>query len=173
VFQLSNLLLGNVQAWVSLVLRVIPLLTDAQHLKHFTFAKHFRNNWGLGAGKYLLIEYDEKWFWGLVMRRGAKSCEDLGINPQSYSAYHKSHIAKTMGVAFTAFAFEDSIENGGDAIKLGFFRAQSFKVAQKMVKESVRQPDGSVKHNVWKIFSRLQRGTLCKGQNNRIMQFFK
>jgi hypothetical protein len=58
--------------------RVIPLLMDAQRLKHFTFAKHFHNNWGLGAGKYLLIEYDEKWFWGLAMRRGAKSCEDLG-----------------------------------------------------------------------------------------------
>ena len=81
------------------------------------------------------------------MRRAAKSCEDLGINPQSYSAYHKSHIAKTMGVAFTAFAFEDNIENGGNAIKLGFFRAQSFKVAQKMVRESVRQPDGSTKQN--------------------------
>jgi hypothetical protein len=30
--------------------RVIPLLTDVQRLKHFTFAKHFCNNWGLSAG---------------------------------------------------------------------------------------------------------------------------
>jgi hypothetical protein len=125
--------------------RVVPLLTDAQKKKHFKFAQHFWNNWGLGSGKYLLVEYDEKWFWGLVMRRGAKSCEDLGINQQSYSAYHKSHIAKTMGVAFTAFAFEDSIENGGEAVKLGFFCAQSFKVAKKLVRKSVRQPDGSIK----------------------------
>jgi hypothetical protein len=80
--------------------RVIPLLTDAQRMKHYVFARRFLNNWGLGAGKYLLIEYDEKWFWGLVMRRAAKSCADLGINPQSYKAYHKSHIAKTMGIAF-------------------------------------------------------------------------
>jgi hypothetical protein len=124
---------------------VIPLLKNVQRLKHFTFAKHFCNNWGLGSGKYILIEYDKKWFCGLVMHRGAKSCADLGINPQSYSAYHKSHISKTMGMAFTAFAFKDSIENGGEAIKLGFFNTQSYKVAQQMVRESVHQPDGSMK----------------------------
>ena len=127
--------------------RIIPLLNDAQRKKHFEFAKLFRKNWGLGRGKYLLIHYDEKWFWGLVMRRQAKSCEELGIDPHSYSAYHKSHIAKTMGVAFTAFAFEDNMENGGDAIKLGFFRAQSYKVAEKLVRESVRQADGSIKQS--------------------------
>lgn len=85
--------------------RVVPLLSEVQRAKHLRFAKHFRNNWGLGNGNFLLIEYDEKWFWGLVMRRGAKSCADLEVYPESYSAYHKSHISKTMGVAFTAFAF--------------------------------------------------------------------
>jgi hypothetical protein len=50
-----------------------------------------------------------------------------------------------MGMAFTAFAFKDHIENGGEAIKLGFFHAQSYKVAQQMVKESVHQPNGSMK----------------------------
>jgi len=126
--------------------RVIPLLSDAQEFKHYQFAQHFRNNWGLGKGKYLLIEYDKKWFWGLVMCRGAKSCADLGIHPELYKAYHKSHISKTMGVAFTAFAFEDNIENGGKAIKLGFFFcALSYKITQKMVQESVCQPDGKMK----------------------------
>jgi hypothetical protein len=37
--------------------RVIPLLSDAQKKSHFEFSKHFRNNWGLGKGKYLLIGY--------------------------------------------------------------------------------------------------------------------
>jgi len=32
--------------------------------------------------------------------------------------YHKNHINKVMMTAFTAFAFEDTLENGGDAIKL-------------------------------------------------------
>ena len=43
-----------------------------------------------------------------------------------------------MLTAFSGFAFVDSIENGGEAIKLGLFRAQSFKVAVKQVRESVR-----------------------------------
>ena len=47
--------------------------------------------------------------------------------------------------AFTAFAFEDCIENGGEAIKLGMFRAQSFKVAEKEVREGVRQEDGTMR----------------------------
>jgi hypothetical protein len=38
-----------------------------------------------------------------------------------------------MGVAFTAMAFEDTLENGGEAMKLGFFRAQQYKVADRAV----------------------------------------
>jgi hypothetical protein len=105
--------------------RVIPLLTDAQKESHFEFSKHFRNNWGLVKGKYMLIHYEEKWFWGHVIRKGAWACEELGIDPHTFEAYHKSHINKTMGVAFVAFAFEDSVENGGKAVKLDFLRCQS------------------------------------------------
>ena len=50
-----------------------------------------------------------------------------------------------MLTAFTAFAFDDNFENGGEAVKLGIFRAQSYKVAQRDVRESVRQADGSVR----------------------------
>jgi hypothetical protein len=107
--------------------RVIPLLSDAQNKKvHFEFSKHFQKNWGLGKGKYLLIHYDKKWFWGLVTRKGARACEELGIDPHTFEAYHKSHINKTMGVAFVAFAFEDSIENGGKAVRLDFLGCQSY-----------------------------------------------
>ena len=66
--------------------------------------------------------YDEKWFWGLVLRKGEKSCEDLGIDPVTFRAYHKSHVNKTMGMAFTAMAFEDCLENGETAVKLDFIR---------------------------------------------------
>jgi hypothetical protein len=110
-------------------------------------AKHFRNNWGLGSGKYLLVMYDEKWFWGLVTRRGAKCCHKLDINQQYFKAYHKSHINKVMGIAFTAMAFEDSLDNGGRAEKLAFIRAQGKKVASKTQRKSVRQPDGSIRYN--------------------------
>jgi hypothetical protein len=127
--------------------RVIPLLSDPQKKSHLAFAEHFRNNWDLGKGKYLLVHYDEKWFWGLVVKKGARACEELGIDPQTFQAYHKSHINKTMAVAFTGFAFEDNIENGGEAFKLGFFRAQSHKIAEKEVREAVRQEDGKLKYN--------------------------
>ena len=59
--------------------------------------------------------------------------------------YHRNHINKTMAVAFTAFAFEDSIENGGRAHKLGFYRAQSKKVAERQVRAAVRMDDGSIR----------------------------
>ena len=124
--------------------RIIPLLSPDQRRKHLEFAKHFRNNWNLGSGKFLLIMFDEKWFWGLVLRNYAKAIGELGIGRHSFSVYHRNHINKTMAVAFTAFAFEDSIDNGGTAHKLGFYRAQSNKVAEKMVRASERQADGRI-----------------------------
>ena len=111
--------------------------------KHLTFARKFRNNWGLGGGKFLLIMFDEKWFWGLVLRSYAKAVAEFGIDPKSFSAYHRNHINKCMAVALTAFAFIDSIENGGIAHKLGLYRAQAHKIAKQMVREAVRQADAS------------------------------
>ena len=85
------------------------------------FAKKFLNCWGLGRGKKLLIHYDEKWFWGLVLRRDAKACDSLGLEATVMKAYHRNHINKVMGIAFVGFAFTDCIESRGKAIKLGFF----------------------------------------------------
>ena len=123
--------------------RIIPLLSDEQRKRHFDFANLFRSNWGLGAGKYLLIHYDEKWFWGLVQRRHAKACKELELDPVTFKAYHRNHVNKVMGVAVTAFAFEDSIENGGDALKLGFFRAQQYKIADKALNRTETLADGT------------------------------
>ncbi len=53
--------------------RVIPLLSNSQKKKHLDFSKRFRSNWGLGPGKYLLVHYDEKWFWGMVCLGELKS----------------------------------------------------------------------------------------------------
>jgi hypothetical protein len=74
---------------------VILLLSNAQRAKQFASAKQFRNNWALGNGKYLLIHYDEKWFWGLVMQRAAKSCPELGIDP------HTLALTRTHGLPTT------------------------------------------------------------------------
>jgi hypothetical protein len=85
--------------------RVIPLLSDPQKKKHLDFSKRLRSNWGLGLGKYLLVHYDEKWFWGMVCRRDAKACEELCISPVTFAVYHKSHISKVMATAVVGFAF--------------------------------------------------------------------
>jgi hypothetical protein len=50
-----------------------------------------------------------------------------------------------MGTAITGFAFEDKIENGGEAMKLGFHWAQSHKIADKEQRKGVRQPNGRMK----------------------------
>jgi hypothetical protein len=38
---------------------------------------------------------------------------ELGINPVTFAAYHKSHISKVMATAVVGFAFEDSMDNEG------------------------------------------------------------
>ena len=66
------------------------------------------------------------------MRKTAKSFED--VERQVMKIYHKCHVSKTMGIAVVGFAFEDSLENGGTALKMLFHRAQSAKVAQRLTK---------------------------------------
>jgi hypothetical protein len=39
------------------------------------------------------------------------------------------------------------MDNGGEAMKLGFCHAQMFKVEQKLQREYVRQPNGLLKQN--------------------------
>ena len=97
------------------------MLSEAQWKPHLDFASCFLMNWNLGPGKYLLVMYDEKWFWGLVIRRYAKACKELGIEQHNYSACHKNHINKVMAIAFTAFTFVDTVENGGVAEKACFY----------------------------------------------------
>ena len=122
--------------------RIIPLLSVVQKTKHLECAQKIRSNWGMGPGKYLWIHYDEKWFWGLVLRKNAKSFWDLP--PAIIKAYHKSHISKVMGVCTVGFAFVDCVENGGTAVKLDFSRCQSFKVAGKLQRKSRRDDDGKL-----------------------------
>ena len=52
-----------------------------------------------------------------------------------------------MAIAFTLFAFADSMDNGGDAEKLALIRAQGYKVANKRVKQSTRDESGRVKYD--------------------------
>ena len=91
--------------------------------------------------------YDEKWFWGLVTLRGTKCCAKLGLEQSSFRAYHRSHINKVMAIAFTSYAFENTIEDGGVSEKLLFVRAKGKKVAVKTQRVGVQKLDGTIKYD--------------------------
>jgi hypothetical protein len=121
----------------SFVQRPLPLLTAKQRAKHTEFANHFLNKWGLPTTqKVLLVNFDEKWFYGMVARCNAKMSQLLGVEKQYQHMFHKSHINRVMVVAFTRYAFDGDYEEGGHGLKLGLFRCNGVRVAKKTVKES-------------------------------------
>jgi hypothetical protein len=145
---------STIQVWLAsfksysiYVERVLPLLSIVQREKHVTFSKLLRSNWNLPKAKYLWIHYDEKWFYGFVTRSNAKKCPELGLEKEMHAIYHRNHISKVMAVAFTAYTVDDHVENGGDGLKLGFFRVQSARVAAKRVRKSRRDEFGRLRYD--------------------------
>lgn len=59
---------------------------------------------------------------------------------------------------FTGYAFADHIDNGREGLKLGLFRAQSNKVAKRLVRRRVEQPNGSFRANGDVV---RRKGNLC------------
>jgi hypothetical protein len=57
-------------------------------------------------------------------------CKVLCIDKTHTYLYHKCHINKVMAVAFTAFAFDSSVENGGHGVKIGLYCVHAAQVAQ-------------------------------------------
>ena len=135
------------ETYFKYVERVLPLLSSIQMEKHVEFSKKVRNNWNLNRrGKYLWVHYDEKWFYGFLQRSTAKMCEQLGIEKKVYAIYHKNHIEKVMLVAVTGYEFNGDIDEGGDGLKLGIYRVQVARVAQKMQRAASRNNDGKLKY---------------------------
>ena len=64
-------------------------------------------------------------------------CEQLGIEKKEYAIYHKNHIEKVMLVAVTGYVFNGDIDEGGDSLKLGIYRVQVVRMAQKKAKGSI------------------------------------
>ncbi|KAG7339193.1 hypothetical protein IV203_020156 [Nitzschia inconspicua] len=131
------------------VQRPLPLLSREQMAKHVKFSKFVVHDfWGLPPGtKVLLIHYDEKWFYGFVGRANAKMAEKVGLDKVQAFLHHKSHINKVMCVAFTGYAFEGNMENGGDGLKLGFYRCNAAKIAKKQVRQSRRDERGNLRYD--------------------------
>jgi hypothetical protein len=67
--------------------------------------------------------------------------------PNTFRAYHKNHLQKVMGVAVTGYAYENHMDNGGVGLKLGFYRCQSAKIAQRQQRASTRDADGNLKYD--------------------------
>jgi hypothetical protein len=127
--------------------RFLPLLTARQKEKHVAFAEHLRNYWGHQQQKFLLIHYDEKWFYGMLARSNCKHCPDLGLDKQHRKAQHKQAMNKVMAVTFVGYAFDGCFENGGHGVKLGIYRAQKAKIAAKVQRAATRDRNGNVKYN--------------------------
>jgi hypothetical protein len=72
-----------------------------------------------------MLSSDEKWFYGLVARTFTKACESLGVQKQSYSCQHKSHITKVMGHGTVGFCFDNDPEQDGQGYLIGLHRCQS------------------------------------------------
>ena len=74
--------LHGIDGFRSYTERIIPLLTHEQQEKQKLFAEHFVNHWGLPEEqkqKILVVNYDEKWFFGMVPRSHAKQCNAIGL----------------------------------------------------------------------------------------------
>ena len=122
--------------------RCLPLMTKKQRLDSVKFSRFMRSNWGRGKGKYLWIAWDEKWFYGMVLRH-AKKCEQMGLKRAHLYAKHKNHFTKTMVLAMIGYAFEDHPENGGTGLMLGGYRVEGARVARKQQRETVFADDGT------------------------------
>ena len=122
--------------------RALPLLTKKQRRDSVAFSRFLRSNWGRGKGKYLWIAWDEKWFYGMLLRH-AKMCEALNIKRAHLYAKHKNHFEKVMVAALIGYAFEDHPENGGTGVLLGLHRIEGARIARKEQREAVFADDGT------------------------------
>ena len=119
-----------------------PGLTAQNRLKQVAFSKHVHNRWGISieTRKILWIHSDEKWFHALVPRGNAKACAELGLERQTYSAYHKSHIGKVMAHCTVGYCFGSNVEDAGDGYLIGLHRCANFKVPLRDVRYSSKDP---------------------------------
>jgi len=130
--------------------RLTPTLCAAQKTHHVTFAELVTKGYFGGDATWkdaniLYIHYDEKWFWGLVLRARAKYCPSLGLEKNAkIGAKNIHHINKVMAVAVVAYAFKGGCAlNGGDGLKLGLYRCARAALAGKTQYQTAFRTDGS------------------------------
>ena len=75
------------------------------------------------------------------MMRNGFTGGSVDVMPKS--AKYSALTRLTLAVAFTAFAFDSSVKNGGHGVKIGLYGVQAARVAQRDVRESRLDENGS------------------------------
>ena len=136
--------------YVYLMQRWVPLLSNAQRRGQVLFAQRFLNRWDQSwkrGQKFLLVHFDEKWFYANAIRPGAKLDRARGLYQGRYRRTKNSHhIDAVMILAFVGFAFNDHILNGGEGVKVGMVRCARAHTAKKAVYKAVYDDDGKRTH---------------------------
>ena len=126
----------------------VPAVTAFQKAQQVKHAQKVKAHWNLNpkpGQKFLFVHYDEKWFYGLVLRSRAKSCPSLGIKRVERTAKNMHHINQVMAVAAVGYCFTDDMANGGDGVLLGMYRCQKSQIAQKTQYHMMTLPNGKWK----------------------------
>ena len=128
--------------------KIHPKLDD-QHIKRrYEWTINFWLFWNgaklMNGAQILLTHMDEKWFYGIVVRKHNKVVPCFGCYPRSMSVHHKSHINKIMAIAVTGFApINNNVKAGGFGYKVCLNRAGKMMVAKKDSYKRVYNDDGT------------------------------
>lgn len=125
---------------------IVPAVSAKQKAQQVEHARKVKARWNLNpkpGQKFLFVHYDEKWFYGLVLRARAKKCPQIGVPERPRTAKNAHHINKVMAVAVVGYCFTDDMQNGGDGIMLGLYRCQKSRIAGRKQMHKVILPDGS------------------------------
>ena len=129
--------------------RIHPHLNECNKKRRLDWAHGFWKFWSnakLFASKTLVVlaHMDEKWFYGIVVRRNNKCVPMMGVQAFNTAVHHKSHIPKVMGIATTMFVpHSNDMERGGVAIKVNLERVGRMAKAKKDSYKRVYRDDGS------------------------------
>jgi hypothetical protein len=80
-----------------------PHLSDHHKQKRLSWSNQFWLFWNSATEfnqcQVIIVHLDEKWFFGLVVRKKNKSVPFLGVEPVSHSIHHRSHINKVVSLS--------------------------------------------------------------------------
>ena len=79
------------------------------------------------------------------MSRALPGVRGTWFENHDFYVYHRNHIDKLMVVAITGYAFDMHVENGGQGLKVGMYRVQAGRIAQKSQRAGRKMADGRMR----------------------------